>query len=88
MTVKEMEVLSEMTRANIRFYELEGLLAPARSANGYAAVSGLLSTVVILLLMLFLEPLLLHLWGLPPASGSWGCRSPTTAKDVSPTTTP
>ena len=35
MTVKEMEVLSGMTRANIRFYESEGLLAPARSANGY-----------------------------------------------------
>ena len=35
MTVKEMEALSGMTRANIRFYEAEGLLAPARSANGY-----------------------------------------------------
>ena len=35
MTVKEMEALSGMTRANIRFYEAEGLLTPARSANGY-----------------------------------------------------
>lgn len=35
MTIKEMEGLSGMTRANIRFYESEGLLAPARSANGY-----------------------------------------------------
>ena len=35
MTVKEIEVLSGMTRANIRFYESEGLLAPERGANGY-----------------------------------------------------
>lgn len=35
MTIKEMEALSGMTRANIRFYESEGLLAPQRSANGY-----------------------------------------------------
>lgn len=35
MTIKEMEALSGMSRANIRFYEAEGLLAPARDANGY-----------------------------------------------------
>ncbi|MBE6935495.1 MAG: MerR family transcriptional regulator [Ruminococcaceae bacterium] len=35
MTSKEMEARSGMTRANIRFYESEGLLSPARSANGY-----------------------------------------------------
>lgn len=35
MTIKEMEALSGMTRANIRFYEAEGLLSPARSENGY-----------------------------------------------------
>ncbi len=35
MTIKEMEARSGMTRANIRFYEAEGLLAPARSENGY-----------------------------------------------------
>ncbi len=35
MTIKEMEARSGMTRANIRFYEAEGLLAPARADNGY-----------------------------------------------------
>ena len=35
MTIKEIETLSGMSRANIRFYEAEGLLAPGRSANGY-----------------------------------------------------
>lgn len=35
MTIKEIEVRSGMTRANIRFYEAEGLLSPARSPNGY-----------------------------------------------------
>ena len=35
MTIKEVEELAEMPRANIRFYEAEGLLTPTRSANGY-----------------------------------------------------
>lgn len=35
MTIKEIETLSGMTRANIRFYETEGLLNPARGENGY-----------------------------------------------------
>lgn len=35
MTVKEIEELSGMTRANIRFYEAEGLLKPQRNSNGY-----------------------------------------------------
>ena len=35
MTIKEIETLSEMTRANIRFYESEGLLSPEKSDNGY-----------------------------------------------------
>lgn len=35
MTIKEIEELSGMTRANIRFYEAEGLLTPARNSNGY-----------------------------------------------------
>lgn len=35
MTIKEMESLSGMTRANIRFYETEGLLMPQRAQNGY-----------------------------------------------------
>lgn len=35
MTIKEIEELAEMPRANIRFYESEGLLTPARCVNGY-----------------------------------------------------
>lgn len=35
MTVKALEELVGMTRANIRFYEQEGLLAPTRLENGY-----------------------------------------------------
>lgn len=35
MTIKEIEELAEMSRANIRFYESEGLLSPVRNANGY-----------------------------------------------------
>lgn len=35
MTIKEMEELSGIPRANIRFYEKEGLIAPQRNANGY-----------------------------------------------------
>ncbi len=35
MTIKDMEARFGMTRANIRFYESEGLLLPARTENGY-----------------------------------------------------
>lgn len=35
MTIKELEERLGMTRANIRFYEQEGLLSPARTPNGY-----------------------------------------------------
>lgn len=35
MTIKEMEKLLEMPRANIRFYEQEGLITPERKENGY-----------------------------------------------------
>ena len=35
MTIKEIEERSGMTRANIRFYESEGLLKPERKPNGY-----------------------------------------------------
>ena len=35
MTIKEMETRCHLDRANIRFYEKEGLLNPARLANGY-----------------------------------------------------
>ena len=35
MTIREIEELSGMPRANIRFYEAEGLLRPDRDANGY-----------------------------------------------------
>ena len=39
MTVKEVEQLTGMTRANIRFYESEGLLTPERNTNGYRVYS-------------------------------------------------
>ena len=35
MTIKEIEERSGMTRANVRFYESEGLLHPERRENGY-----------------------------------------------------
>lgn len=35
MTIKEVEARSGMNRANIRFYEMEGLLHPRRQDNGY-----------------------------------------------------
>jgi len=35
MTMKEVEERSGMTRANIRFYEQQGLLHPQRAENGY-----------------------------------------------------
>ncbi|MBS7527644.1 MerR family transcriptional regulator [Fusibacter paucivorans] len=35
MTIKELETRTGMTRANIRFYENEGLIAPSRLPNGY-----------------------------------------------------
>lgn len=35
MTIKEAEALCGMKRANIRFYEAEGLVSPSRGANGY-----------------------------------------------------
>lgn len=35
MTSKEMEARSGVPRANIRYYESEGLLTPARAKNGY-----------------------------------------------------
>lgn len=35
MTIKEVEARTGMTRANIRFYETEGLISPARGENGY-----------------------------------------------------
>ena len=35
MQIKEIELLSGMSRANVRFYEAEGLIDPARTDNGY-----------------------------------------------------
>ena len=35
MTIKELEERTGLLRANIRFYEEEGLLSPVRLANGY-----------------------------------------------------
>ena len=39
MTIKELEERTGMTRANIRYYEQEGLLVPARKENGYRSYS-------------------------------------------------
>ncbi|MFA9378720.1 MAG: MerR family transcriptional regulator [Lachnotalea sp.] len=39
MKVKEVEELLQITRANIRFYEKEGLLSPERNENGYRTYS-------------------------------------------------
>ena len=39
MTIKEVELQAGITKANIRFYEKEGLLSPLRSANNYREYS-------------------------------------------------
>lgn len=39
MTIKEIEELTGMTRANVRYYESEGLIAPERKDNGYRVYS-------------------------------------------------
>ena len=39
MTIKEIENLSGIPRANIRYYEQEGLIAPKCLPNGYRAYS-------------------------------------------------
>ena len=39
MTIKELETSLGMTRANIRFYEQEGFISPARGANNYRIYS-------------------------------------------------
>lgn len=35
MNIKEIELQSGMARSNVRFYEQQGLLSPARQSNGY-----------------------------------------------------
>ena len=35
MTIKEIEDRTGLPRANIRFYESQGLIAPSRGENGY-----------------------------------------------------
>ena len=39
MTIKDIETLSGLPRANIRYYESEGLIAPKRAENGYREYS-------------------------------------------------
>ena len=39
MTIKEMETKTGMSRANIRYYEAEGLIKPSRQENGYRIYS-------------------------------------------------
>ena len=34
MTIKEIETLSGLPRANIRYYEAEGLITPGRAETG------------------------------------------------------
>lgn len=40
MTIKEIEQLTGLPRANVRYYEAEGLIQPARRENGYRVYSG------------------------------------------------
>lgn len=42
MTVKEVEERTGLPRANIRYYESEGLIHPARGQNGYRDYHSLL----------------------------------------------
>ena len=35
MTIRDVELATGMTRANIRFYEEQGLISPERQSNGY-----------------------------------------------------
>lgn len=39
MNIKQIEEITGMTRANIRFYETEGLISPQRKENGYRVYS-------------------------------------------------
>ena len=39
MTIKEIETMSGLPRANIRYYESEGLISPKRAENGYREYS-------------------------------------------------
>lgn len=39
MTIKEIEQLTGLPRANVRYYEAEGLVVPARQENGYRVYS-------------------------------------------------
>ena len=39
MTIKEVETLTGITKANLRFYEKEGLLTPGRSSTNYREYS-------------------------------------------------
>ena len=39
MTIKDMEMQTGLARANIRYYESEGLIAPVRAENGYREYS-------------------------------------------------
>ena len=39
MTIKDMEFQTGLARANIRYYESEGLIAPVRAENGYREYS-------------------------------------------------
>ena len=56
MTSKEMEVRSGVPRANIRYYEAQGLLTPERAKNGYrqnSAASDYIKSGLIAALILY-----------------------------------
>ena len=39
MTIKEIEAETGLPRANVRYYESEGLITPERKENGYRVYS-------------------------------------------------
>ena len=59
MTIKEIETMSGLPRANIRYYESEGLISPKRAENGYREYSQ--TDVDVLLRVKLLRALGLHI---------------------------
>ena len=56
MNIKEIEERSGLTRANIRYYEQEGLLAPARRENKYRDYSEEDLETLLRIALLFILP--------------------------------
>ena len=74
MNIGQLEAALGMTRANIRFYEKEGLLSPTRSENGYRDYTGsdldTLRRIKLLRQLQFSGPCRRARWTCPPPSGS------------------